>query len=118
MFKIKGTKSQGCCYCHMFKLVNDPNNVIGNGLGSNGYIIQLFKIFKNNDIFCIKEQKQEICGIYINVKLYDMEYHNLIISINKGYVMFKSIDQILNYQLVMEGMGQYDNCNLGSNYRT
>ena len=44
--------------------INDKNTVVETGFGKSGYIIQLFKIFKNNTYFCLKEIRNEICEVF------------------------------------------------------
>ena len=62
--------------------INDNNNIINNGFGMNGFICQLFSIFKNSDIFCIKEHREEHCQICNNIKIYPQNLHNHFIIID------------------------------------
>ena len=64
MFKIKGTKSQGCCYCDKFKLVNNQGyslkiaNLIDVCKDGKGYMrcIALF-IYKNeNEYYRVRKE--------------------------------------------------------------
>ena len=57
--------------------IENKNNVIDNGFGDSGYIIQFFGIFKNNINFCIKEQRKERCQICNYLKTFNEEFHTL-----------------------------------------
>ena len=43
------------------KEINNSDNVVDIRFGLNGVIVQLFAIFKNDENFCIKEKRQEVC---------------------------------------------------------
>ena len=38
--------------------INNVNNIVESGFGSNDIIVQLFSIFKNEEDFCILEKRQ------------------------------------------------------------
>lgn len=48
--------------------IENKNNIINNRLGVNGFIVQLFSIFKNNVDFCLKNTRIETCEVCNNVK--------------------------------------------------
>ena len=48
MFKKEGTKSQGCCYCSKFKLVNDNEDIQNNNFFESK-ISNLKSLKKSND---------------------------------------------------------------------
>ena len=39
--------------------MENRNNIINNGFGINGVIVQLFSIFKDNTDFCLEERRIE-----------------------------------------------------------
>lgn len=43
--------------------ISNHVNVIDSGFGKTGFINKLFNIFRHNKFFCLKEQRQELCGI-------------------------------------------------------
>ena len=55
--------------------INNINNIAESGFGINGMIVQLFSIFKNNQHFCIEEERQEICQIRNNIKKFNPSLH-------------------------------------------
>lgn len=71
------------------------NNIINIGIGHEGYLAQLFKIFKNDPIFCIKEKKHIVCT-FCQYK-YEIEINNLnqFILITKDNLNFINIEDAI-----------------------
>jgi len=91
--------------------INNNNNVINNGFGMNRFIRQLFTIFKNSDIFCIKEHCEEHCQICNNIKIYQHNLHNHFIIIDEQGLSLNSIEDNLNVSLVYDGLMICEKCN-------
>lgn len=98
--------------------INNNDNVINNGFGMNGFICQLFSIFKNSDIFCIKEHREENCQICNNIKIYQHNLHNHFIIIDEQGLSLKCIEDNLNVSLVYDGLMICEKCNFGQTYPT
>ena len=92
--------------------LENRDNVINNGFGQSGYIVQFFSIFKENDSFYIKEKRNEKCEICINIKEFNETYHSLFLFINENNIKFNRIYTIAFYNLICE---KY---NLGDNFPT
>ena len=98
--------------------INNNNNIINNGFGMNGFICQLFSNFKNSDIFCIKEHREEHCQICNNIKIYRHNLHNHFIIIDEQGLSLNSIEDNLNVSLVYDGLMLCEKCNFGQAYPT
>ena len=98
--------------------INDKNTVVETGFGKSGYIIQLFKIFKNNTYFCLKEIRNEICEICSYNKNYPVSLHDHIIACNEYTINFKKIETIICYSLIYDGLALCEKCNLDENTPT
>ena len=72
----------------------ENRNIINSGYGKSGYISQLFNIFKNNNIFCITEEKKEIWEICGNIYINKPNYHNVFIIIDDGNINLTNINKI------------------------
>ena len=84
----------------------------------NGFICQLFSIFKNTDIFCIKEHREVYCQICNNIKKYYQNFHNHFILIDEQDLSLNSIEDNVNVSLVYDGLMSCDKCNFGKVYPT
>ena len=84
----------------------------------NWFVCQLFSIFKNSDIFCIKEHREEYCQIWNNIKIYPHNLHNHFIIIDEQGLSLNSIEDNLNVSLVYDGLMIYEKCNFGKAYPT
>ena len=91
--------------------INNKKKILDSGFTKNGFICQLFNIFKNNKNFCLIEKKQALCEICGNCFEIEDNLYNLYIIINEENIKFDSIELILLYKLVMEGMTKCKFCN-------
>ena len=98
--------------------VNNNNIIINNGFSMNGFICQLFNIFKNTDIFCIKEHREEHSQICNNIKKYQQNFHNHFILIDEQGLPLNNIEDNVNVSLVYDGLMPYEKCNFGKVYPT
>jgi len=98
--------------------IENKNIVIDNGFGESGFIIQLFGIFKANNNFCLKEQRNEKCQICNNLKIINEEYHNHIICISESDLKFQNIETIISFKLIFNGLISCDKCKLGEEFPT
>lgn len=97
---------------------NDRSVVINNGFGLNGYIVQLFSIFKDIKYFCIKEKRLEICQICSRTKEFSENFHSHLITINENNIKLSNIETILSYSLIFDGLVKCDFCNFEDNLLT
>ena len=98
--------------------INNTNKINNFGYSDVGFITQLFSIFKRNKIFCMKEEKISICQICYERKILEENFHDLFLIIDDYYIKFKSIKQILLYQLIMEGTVPCNRCDFGNDMKT
>ena len=98
--------------------INNSENIVQNGFGINGAVVQLFSIFKNDKNFCIEERRKEICQICNNIREFDPTFHSHLIIIDEGGLNLNSIELNISYSLVYDGLMPCDKCNLGNNFPT
>ena len=98
--------------------INDKNKIIDTGFGKSGFIVQLFQIFKNNYYFCLKERRSEKCEICSYIKNFPDTLHDHIIVCNEFNINFNSIENIISYSLIFDGLIKCDNCNFSENILT
>ena len=98
--------------------INNSDNIAQSGFGNNGAIVQLFSIFKNNEEFCIKEKRQEICQICNNIKEFESSYHSHLIIIDEAGLNMNNIELNIYYSLVYDGLMPCNDCNLWNNFPT
>ena len=66
----------------------------------------------------MKEEKISICQICYERKILEENFHDLFLIIDDYYIKFKSITQILLYQLIMEGTVPCNRFDFGNNIKT
>lgn len=98
--------------------INDSNIIINNDFGINGFIIQLFSIFKNIEYFCIKEKRLELCQICSRTKEFSETFNTHLITINENNIKLSNIESILTYSLIFDGLTKCDFCNFDDNLLT
>ena len=96
--------------------INNIDNVVNSGFGLNGAIVQLFAIFKNEENFCIKEKRQEVCQICNNIKEFEPSFHSHLIIIDEAGLNMNTIELNIYYSLVYEGLMPCNKCKLGINF--
>ena len=92
--------------------INNSDNVVNSGFGLNGAIVQLFAIFKNDENFCIKEKRQEVCQICNNIKEFEPSFHSHLIIIDEAGLNMNTIELNIYYSLVYEGLMPCNKCKL------
>ena len=98
--------------------INNTNKINNFGYSDMGFITQLFSIFKMNKIFCMKEEKISICQVCNERKIIEENFHDFFLIIDDYYIKFKSIEQILSYQLIMGGTVPSNRCDFGNDIKT
>ena len=98
--------------------INDKNKIIDTGFGKSRFIIQLFQIIKNNSLFCLKEKRNEKCEICSYIKNFLDTLHDHIIVCSEYNINFKTIENIIAFSLIFDGLTKGDICNLGDNIAT
>ena len=97
--------------------IDNKNLIVDKGYGREGYIIQLFSIFRNNEYFCIKERRKETCLLCNNIKNFNITNHDFLLIINESNIRLQNIQLILNYSLILS-YETCELCNLGKNFPT
>lgn len=71
---------------------------------SNGFIVQLFSIFKDNSNFCLKERRIETCEICNSIKELNETFYSHLILVDQSKIYFNNIESIILYSFIFEGL--------------
>ena len=92
--------------------INGIKIIVDDGFHEIGYVNQLYKIFENEELFCIKIIKKGEC-INCNYKnIFSHEYLKPLISINSNYLNIFKLENIINFMIPASKTIECPNCNL------
>ena len=103
---LKNTSNKDC--------LNNNSNCVG----LEGYIAQLFIIFKGDNTFCIYEKKQIICQFCNNIIETPNNAINQFIQISKNDLIYTGIEESFLNKLKTDSMEFCSNCQKDINERT
>lgn len=99
------------------KVKNNKLVIEDGGFYKVGYINQIFSIFNNNELFCIRLEKNEICK-NCNFKNNSIEYKNLFCRIDQNNIAFNTLKGIILNNIPENNSIKCQNCNLSLNTKS